>query len=88
MSQDVISNRQKVVNMLLSQSHLKVNNNRENHLAGIYILSSGPQPTPSCFRQVSTIPKYCLDKGAVICRLEEYVQLHSPIKLNIGLGGE
>ena len=38
--------------------------------------------------RIAPIPKYCLPHGAIVCRLEEYVQLHSPFKLNIGVGGE
>ena len=34
------------------------------------------------------IPRFQLPHGAIVCRFEEYVQLHSPFKLNIGLGGE
>lgn len=34
------------------------------------------------------IPKFQLPRCSVVCRFEEYVQLHSPFKLNIGVGGE
>ena len=34
------------------------------------------------------IPRFQLPQGAIVCRFEEYVQLHSPFKLNIGVGGE
>ena len=72
--------------MVLEQSRVKAN--AETHPASIYSITSGTQSAPQGFRTWSTIPKYCLAKGAVICRLEEYVQLHSPFKLNIGVGGE
>lgn len=47
-----------------------------------YSISARPLPA------AAYVPAYCLARGAVICRLEEYVQLHAPLKLNIGLGGE
>jgi hypothetical protein len=40
------------------------------------------------YRMEDAIPKYALPKCAIICRLEEYVQLHAPFKLNVGVGGE
>jgi hypothetical protein len=49
------------------------------------ILSQNVTPT---LRFTDPLPRYCLPKGAVVCRLEEYVQLHSPLKLNIGLAGQ
>lgn len=45
-------------------------------------------PAPACMMKVEAVPRYCLAKGAIVCRFEEYVQLHSPFKLNIGVGGE
>lgn len=73
--------------MLLSQSRMKIKTDDISSSANIYTITTESQ-APQSFRTVSSIPKYCLAKGAVICRLEEYVQLHSPIKLNIGVGGE
>ena len=35
-----------------------------------------------------SLKRYSLPKGNVVCRLEEYVQLHTPMKLNIGVGGQ
>ena len=81
-------NRKKVIDMLLSQSRKKVNTSDVNRNENIYTITSSAPSSSRGFRSVSTIPKYCLAKGAVICRLEEYVQLHSPFKLNIGVGGE
>ena len=80
-------NRKKIIDMLLDQSCVKLNVSGENSLVNNYTISTGPS-TSMAFRHVPPIPKYCLAKGAVICRLEEYVQLHSPFKLNIGVGGE
>jgi hypothetical protein len=79
-------NRKKVIAMVLEQSRVKTN--LEIHQAGIYSIRSVEPSSPQGFRSLNTIPRYCLAKGAVICRLEEYVQLHSPFKLNIGVGGE
>jgi hypothetical protein len=86
-AQDAAVNRRKIINMVLGQSHVKANAANYNH-AGIYANTSAPPSAPQGFRTLSSIPKYCLAKGAVICRFEEYVQLHSPFKLNIGVGGE
>lgn len=86
--QDVSVNRKKMINMILGQSHIKVGADGFYHSANANsIISAGP-PSSQGFHSVSSIPRYCLAKGAVICRLEEYVQLHSPFKLNIGVGGE
>ncbi len=84
-AQDVSGNRKKVIDMLLSSSHTKVY--ADTHSSGIYSIAAKAE-APVGFRTLNAIPRYCLAKGAVICRFEEYVQLHSPIKLNIGLGGE
>ena len=72
--------------MLLGQSRMNIKTDRASPV-NIYSITPDA-PAPQSLRTVSSIPKYCLAKGAVICRLEEYVQLHSPIKLNIGVGGE
>jgi hypothetical protein len=83
-AQDSSANKRKVIAMLLEQSHTKLNAEGHDHLIGV-----AAQPSAQlAFRSVAPIPRYCLAKGAVICRLEEYVQLHSPFKLNIGVGGE
>ena len=87
-AQDAQTNRMKIISMVLDQSRAKVNTDNYKHSANIYTITPAVSSAPECFRNVSTIPKYCLAKGAVICRLEEYVQLHSPFKLNIGVGGE
>jgi hypothetical protein len=84
--QDVPHNRRKVVDLILSQSRIKAGDTyHSNHTYAVAPADDRPAPS---FRTLSTIPKYCLAKGAVVCRLEEYVQLHSPFKLNIGVGGE
>jgi hypothetical protein len=83
-----MGNRKKIINMVLGQSHTKANAEQYNHAMSIYAIMPTAQSTPQGFRSSGTIPRYCLAKGAVICRFEEYVQLHSPFKLNIGVGGE
>jgi hypothetical protein len=87
-AQDISGNRRKVIDMIIGQSRVKSNADVFNHSANIYSIASKQQSSPQGFCALSTIPKYCLSKGAVVCRLEEYVQLHSPFKLNIGVGGE
>jgi hypothetical protein len=78
-AQEISGNRRKVIYMLLSRSHTR---------AYAVKTSTTTEPAPQGFRTTTAIPRYSLAKGAVICRLEEYVQLHSPFKLNIGVGGE
>ncbi len=34
------------------------------------------------------LPRFKLSHGAIICRFEDYVQMHTPMKLNIGVGGQ
>jgi hypothetical protein len=87
-AQDASGNRRKVIDVIMRHSNVKTNTTIFNHPASIYSITSAMQSTPQGFRTMSAIPKYCLAKGAVICRLEEYVQLHGPFKLNIGVGGE
>ena len=87
-AQDASINRKKIIEMVLDQSHVRRNATSYNRTASIYSITPAASSAPQGFRTLSTIPKYSLAKGAVICRLEEYVQLHSPFKLNIGLGGE
>jgi hypothetical protein len=82
------SNRMKVIALLLKkhepakiQLTYNLNEAKSNAFirqdAGVrYIAFSDP------------IPKFQLPRGAIVCRFEEYVQLHSPFKLNIGVGGE
>jgi uncharacterized protein YceK len=86
-AQDASVNRKKIIEMVLSQSHVRSNMENNSHTTNICTITPIAS-APQGFRTMSTIPKYCLAKGAVICRLEEYVQLHSPFKLNIGVGGE
>jgi hypothetical protein len=88
LAQDATVKRKKIIEMVLHQSRIRTNTESYKHATNIYAITTGASPAPQGFRTTSTIPKYCLAKGAVICRLEEYVQLHSPFKLNIGVGGE
>jgi hypothetical protein len=87
-AQEISGNRRKVIYMLLSRSHTRAYAVNYNQAANIYKTSTTTEPAPQGFRTTTAIPRYSLAKGAVICRLEEYVQLHSPFKLNIGVGGE
>jgi hypothetical protein len=82
-AQDVSANRAKVIAMIMDQTNFKTN--KLHYSKTIFAPAA---EAPQGFRNAAPIPKYCLAKGAVICRLEEYVQLHSPFKLNIGVGGE
>ena len=79
-------NRRLVIAMQLSKSikepHLIIPTEAKH---SELLLSQNVTPT---LRFTDPIPRYCLPKGAVVCRLEEYVQLHSPLKLNIGLAGQ
>jgi len=88
LGQDASGNRRKIINMVLLQSHVKANADIYSRNTNTYAITSASQAAQQGFRSSGAIPRYCLAKGAVICRLEEYVQLHSPFKLNIGVGGE
>ena len=79
-------NRRMVIDMLLSASRhsFKIKPAQKTY----FYIPLEATSSKGCFPRLEPIPKYCLAKGAVICRLEEYVQLHSPFKLNIGVGGE
>jgi hypothetical protein len=83
-AQDVSANRAKVIAMIMDQTNIKANKLHYNKAT----FAPAAEQVQQGFRSTAPIPKYCLAKGAVICRLEEYVQLHSPFKLNIGVGGE
>jgi hypothetical protein len=47
-----------------------------------------PISPPTIIPSLAAIPRYNLPRASVVCRLEQYVQLHSPLKLNIGLDGQ
>ena len=34
------------------------------------------------------IPTYALPRGAIFCRMEDAIQHHTKIKINVGVGGE
>ncbi len=36
----------------------------------------------------AAIPTYSLPRGAIICRMEDAIQKHTKIKVNVGVGGE
>lgn len=36
----------------------------------------------------ASIPAYSLPRGAIICRMEDAIQKHTKIKVNVGVGGE
>jgi hypothetical protein len=81
------TNRQKIVNMILSGCKFKAHIARSyqsellvNDLSGSSSIMLAPAVCP--------VPRYSLPKGNVFCRLEDYVQMHTPMKLNIGVGGQ
>lgn len=78
------ANRVKVVNLLLEESRSRI------HMGPklLYIKEAKDILSISVLAHVEALPKYSLPKGNVVCRLEEYVQLHTPMKLNIGVGGQ
>ena len=80
-------NRQVVIDMLLASFH---HHNLKEFTTAAALHSDVLQinSIPSDLRFTDRIPKFCLPKGSIVCRLEEYVQLHTPIKLNIGLAGQ
>jgi hypothetical protein len=79
-------NRRVMIDMILSNSRHTFKTNKDQKTPFYIPMESAS--SHGCFPRVEAIPHYCLARGAVICRLEEYVQLHSPFKLNIGVGGE
>lgn len=78
------ANRGKVICLLLKESRFRVHQTPQILLAK----EMRDIPAPSVLAHVDAVPKYSLPKGNVVCRLEEYVQLHTPMKLNIGVGGQ
>lgn len=79
-------NRRVMIDMILSNSRhsFKTNPDRKIH----FYEARGDAAAPAGFMRVDAIPKFQLPRCSVVCRFEEYVQLHSPFKLNIGVGGE
>ena len=79
-------NRRVVIDMILTNSHHNMKKLTPNPYtrSGLLLTANAP----SNFRFSDPIPKFCLPKGAFVCRFEEYVQLHTPMKLNIGLAGQ
>ena len=81
------TNRQKVVSMLLAESRLKVHINRYYH-SELLIADVPGCSSIMLTAAINPIPRYALPKGNIICRFEDYVQMHTPMKLNIGVGGQ
>lgn len=78
------ANRVKVLNLLLEESRSRVHMGPQF----LQIKETKDIPSTSVLVHIKALPKYSLPKGNVVCRLEEYVQLHTPMKLNIGVGGQ
>ncbi|MBS1624901.1 MAG: hypothetical protein JSS76_05335 [Bacteroidetes bacterium] len=77
------ANREKVVQFLLVESRFRI------HSAPVRSSEIVKESNMShVVSRVDVLPRYALPKGNVVCRLEEYVQLHTPMKLNIGVGGQ
>ena len=80
------SNRQKMLSVILAEPKFRTANNSNNRNE---LLTSNTDGSSVLFSpKLSAVPKYCLPKGNVFCRLEDYVQMHTPMKLNIGVGGQ
>lgn len=77
--------REKVIGALLEESRFRIRLTPKKITAGNYKEASNQS---AMLTHVDALPKYALPKGNVVCRLEEYVQLHTPMKLNIGVGGQ
>ena len=78
-----VSNRQKVIALILWQSKAKPHSNPLSQPEILATPSASVMLAPA-----AEIPKYALPKGNVVCRFEDYVQMHTPMKLNIGVGGQ
>ena len=78
-------NRRVMIDMILSKSRhsFKIKTDQKVHF-----YSTQEAASPACFMRTEASPKFQLPRGSIVCRFEEYVQLHSPFKLNIGVGGE
>ena len=77
------TNRQKVVALILEEHQLK---SRHSGMSQSEVRTS--QPLSLLCTSINPLPKYTLPKGNVFCRFEDYVQMHTPMKLNIGVGGQ
>jgi hypothetical protein len=80
------TNRQKMLSVILTEPKFRIANNSNDRKEPLTNTFNGSSVlfTPT----LSAIPRYCLPKGNVFCRLEDYVQMHTPMKLNIGVGGQ
>ena len=80
------SNRQKMLSVILTEPKFKTVNSSSYRSELLATSTDGSSVlfTPT----LSAVPRYCLPKGNVFCRLEDYVQMHTPMKLNIGVGGQ
>ena len=78
-------NRRVMIDMILSHSRHSFKTSADQKTSFSIWKAA---PSPACMMRVESVPKFCLAKGAIVCRFEEYVQLHAPFKLNIGVGGE
>lgn len=78
------ANRVKVIGLLLEEFRFRIHQAPQPLL----IREERETPTPSVLVHADALPRYSLPKGNIVCRLEEYVQLHTPMKLNIGVGGQ
>lgn len=79
-----LSNRQKIIGMILHEPKFKA---PEPGISGEALVVT-PATSIMLIPAQSQVPRYSLPKGNVFCRLEDYVQMHTPMKLNIGLAGQ
>ena len=80
------ANRRIMIAMILTSPHHQIKKLVTAHNPSSALLLSNSSPVD--FRFSDPIPKFELPKGSIVCRFEEYVQIHSPMKLNIGLAGQ
>ncbi|MCW3127036.1 MAG: hypothetical protein JWO03_2694 [Bacteroidetes bacterium] len=78
-----VTNRHKVIEMILEEHKIK-----PLHSSTYQPEVLTPHSSSILCTSVNPVPKYSLPKGNVFCRLEDYVQMHTPMKLNIGVGGQ
>ena len=82
------SNRMKAIELILKPRKPKREQIDYHMEQGIYAVIVKTDATAKFVSFCDPIPKFQLPHGAIVCRFEEYVQMHSPFKLNIGVGGE
>ena len=84
------SNRTKIIEMVLKkhQPLREQINHTYPYCGGVYTVTVKKAAKTEFISFSEPIPRFQLPHGAIVCRFEEYVQLHSPFKLNIGVGGE